>query len=408
MAKRKKTADSENDFFEEIAQVTGGDVLDTLDSVKYFVDTGSLAVNYICSGQFINGGVPGGKLTEIFGPSSSSKSLIGTNILFGCQKLGGLPVLIDCENSANKKFIQEASHCDLKKILRYTPQSLEDVFHKIYRIIEEVQSRKGKDYPIVIVYDSITVSPCNRELREIKLPENYSEAEFKRIVKAHEQPGERAKVCSREFRKLNSVMEDSNATVVVLNQTREKIGILYGDSETTGGGGNALEFYASCRLRPQTQQRIERKITSKQKKILGINVKMKNRKNKTHRPFVESFGIKLLFDRGINPLSGLLSCLLDAERIEQSGKGWFKVNSEFAPDTEEHKFQSNLERNDVPMEILLKCPALIDASSTEQVVEYLKPYQSAMDFSLAEGEEEKDVREDLEEMIDNDIDEELS
>ena len=103
---KKKSESIDDGFFESLAEATGGDVLDQIDSIKYFVDTGSLAINYICSGQFITGGIPGGKLTEIYGPNSSSKSLIGANILFGTQKMKGIPVLIDCENSANKEFIQ--------------------------------------------------------------------------------------------------------------------------------------------------------------------------------------------------------------------------------------------------------------------------------------------------------------
>ena len=114
MAKRKSANEEiDSDFFEELAKNTGGDVLGKMDSVKYFVDTGSLALNYICSGRFIGGGVPGGKLTEIYGPSSSSKSLIGTNILFGCQRMKGIAILLDCENSANRDFINKASHCNV-------------------------------------------------------------------------------------------------------------------------------------------------------------------------------------------------------------------------------------------------------------------------------------------------------
>lgn len=129
---KKKSEGVDDSFFESLAEDTGGDVLDSIDSVKYFVDTGSLALNYICSGKFITGGIPGGKLTEIYGPNSSSKSLIGANILFGTQKMKGIPVLMDCENSANKEFIQSASHCNLKRIVRHTPETLEDVFAKMY------------------------------------------------------------------------------------------------------------------------------------------------------------------------------------------------------------------------------------------------------------------------------------
>lgn len=410
MAKKKALSDDVNDnFFEELAQQTGGDVLDNIDSVSYFVDTGSLALNYICSGRFISGGIPGGKLTEIYGHNSSSKSLIGANVLHGCQRMKGIAVLIDCENSANKKFIQEASHCDLKKIARYTPRSLEQVFTKIYKVIEFIREKRGTDVPIVIVYDSIGVSPSERELREVELPEEYTAAEFKRIVGGHEQPGERAKICSREFRKLNTIMEKNNATVIILNQVRDKIGgfaPMGMQPKTTAGGGNALPFYASCRLETKTQMKIERKLSAKTKKILGINVKFKNMKNKTHRPFIESEKNQLLFDKGINPISGLLSCLLDAERIEVKGAGNFVVKPQWCPDpNEEVKFKASLDRNDIPMEVLLKCPALIDAISTEQVQEYLEPFKESINFKC--DAEDIEINEVIGSDEDDEIDEEL-
>lgn len=400
---KKKSEGVDDSFFESLAEDTGGDVLDSIDSVKYFVDTGSLALNYICSGKFITGGIPGGKLTEIYGPNSSSKSLIGANILFGTQKMKGIPVLMDCENSANKEFIQSASHCNLKRIVRHTPETLEDVFAKMYKVCEKAREKTSNDVPIVIVYDSIGVSPSARELREVNLPENYTKTEFKSIVGAHEQPGERAKICSRELRKLNTVMERHNATVVILNQTRDKIGT-YVPTKTTAGGGNALPFYASCRLETKTMQKIEKKISGTKKKILGINVKLKNQKNKTHRPFVESENVQLLFDKGINPISGLLSCLLDAERIEALKAGNFIVKPEYSGG-EEVKFRASLERNDIPMDVLVKCPALIDASSVDEVKGYLEPYKAAI-----EGRAEDDAEVELNDVSvgdDDDIDQEL-
>lgn len=400
---KKKPEGVDDSFFESLAEETGGDVLDSIDSVKYFVDTGSLALNYICSGKFITGGIPGGKLTEIYGPNSSSKSLIGANILFGTQKMKGIPVLMDCENSANKEFIQSASHCNLKRIVRHTPETLEDVFAKMYKVCEKAREKTSNEVPIVIVYDSIGVSPSARELREVELPENFTKTEFKAIVGGHEQPGERAKICSRELRKLNTVMERYNATVVILNQTRDKIGT-YVPTKTTAGGGNALPFYASCRLETKTMQKIEKKISGSKKKILGINVKLKNQKNKTHRPFVESENVQLLFDKGINPISGLLSCLLDAERVEVMKAGNFLVKPEFTGG-EEVKFRASLERNDVPIEVLIKCPALIDASSADEVKAYLEPYKAAI-----EGRAEDDSEVELNSVSDGEdasIDEEL-
>jgi recombination protein RecA len=403
---RKKTSvsnDSLDDLFKEIAEETGGDILDKIDSVNYFVDTGSLALNYICSGKFIDGGIPGGKLTEIYGPSSSAKSLFGNNILYGCQKMGGIPVLLDCENSANKEFIKKASHCDLNRVLRYTPESLEEVFSKMYSLIEKIR-KKDPERPIVIVYDSIGVSPSARELREVDLPENYDAATYKRVVGGKEQPGERAKICSRELRKLNSVMEKTGATVVILNQTREKIGIMFGNPETTAGGGNALPFYASCRIRPQTQKKIEKKITAKKSKILGINIKLKNVKNKTHRPFVESEGIQLLFEKGINPLSGLLSCLMEDDRLEAKGAGNFTIKEKYlGEDKEDNKFKASLDRNEVPLEVILNHPALINAENKEQVENYFAPYMEAINFEISGDVIEVESSEDDDDLIDAEI-----
>jgi len=399
---KKKTGDDDS-FFKNLASQTGGDIVADIDSVKYFVDTGNFAINYICSGKFIGGGVPGGKLTEIYGASSSSKSLIGTNILFGCQRAGGVSILEDCENSANKEFIQKASHCDLNKIVRHTPQTLEDVFLKMYKSIEYIRSSK-KDSPIAIVYDSIGVSPSARELREVNLPENATKADFKRIVGGNEQPGERAKICSREFRKLNTVMEKNDATVVILNQTRSKIGVLYGNPTTTAGGGNALPFYASCRLETSTMKKIEYKLSAKKTKILGINIRVKNVKNKTHRPYISTENIQLLFDHGINPLSGLLSCLMDAGRVLAKSAGNFVVAEQYSGG-QEVKFKANFDRNEVPMDVLLRCPGIVDALTEEEIVDYLEPYKSAIDFQIGGDIVETDVMssEDVDDEIDSEI-----
>lgn len=379
MARAKK--EEADDIFTTIAAQTGGEVVgETEKAANYFIDTGNLAINYCCSGKFISGGVPGGRLTEIYGPSASSKSLLGTNLLHGCQKLGGIPILIDSENAINKEFINKASHADLNKIIRYTPETLEKCFSVMYRAIDLVRSnKKYADKPIVIVYDSISVSPCAREFRETDLPEDYTKEQFKKIVGGNEQPGERAKICSKELRKLNTVMEANNVSVVIMNQIRDKIGVMYGNPETTAGGGNALPFYASLRFRTQTQKKIEQKVKGlAKKKSIGINIKITNKKNRSVRPFIEVENIPLYFEKGINPLGGLLGALLDADRILASGAGNFKVKPEFANGNEDYKFKSSMERNDVPIQVLLDCPSLIDAESAEQVSEYLEPFKEAI------------------------------
>lgn len=393
MAKKKTEAAAAHDqataFFATLAQKTGGDVISSTQAARYYIDTGSLPLNRICSGRYMTGGIPGGRITEIYGPSSSSKSLIAANCLFGTQKLNGFPILLDVENASNPEFMKRASHLDVDRVIRYTPGSLEECFSKMYNVIKAIREHtKTNDTPILIVYDSISVSPSARELRETDLPENANDATFKKIVGAKEQPGERAKICSRELRKLTPLLEETNATLLVLNQTREKIGVLYGSPETTAGGGNALPFYASLRLRTQTQKKIEHE---KLEKAIGVNLKIKNVKNRSCAPFVESEGIQLLFENGINPISGLLSLLVQDERVVMTSAGRYAVAPAFIGNAEKPNFQANKAANAVPMQVLLDHPKLIDGESEEEVREYLKPYLVALDVLGGEGVVEKTV-----------------
>lgn len=218
--------------FAQIAKETGGDTLDKLDSIKFFIDTGNLAINYSCSGKFITGGVPGGRIIEAFGPEASGKSLIGSNVLFGCQQMDGWPILLDCENASNGEFMQRISHLDLTKVVRYAPSSLERAFRQIHVSTKAIRDHEVKykkpRKPIVFMFDSLTVPPCERELSENGLPMDYSVAEWKRIVGRREQPGERAKIISAEMRKLQSMVVSQDVTVYLVNQIRDKIGVLYG------------------------------------------------------------------------------------------------------------------------------------------------------------------------------------
>jgi RecA/RadA recombinase len=295
--------------------------------------------------------------------------------------MGGIGVILDTENAINGEFIQKATKCDISKIIRYTPETLEDCFSTMYRVINYIRKTKKIEVPICIVYDSISVSPSAREFRETKLPEGYSKADFKRIVGGNEQPGERAKICSKELRKLNTEMEQNDVTVVVLNQIRDKIGVLYGNPETTAGGGQGLPFYASLRMRSQTQKKIEQTIPGMgKKKILGINIKVQNKKNRSYRPFVEVDNIPLYFDRGMNPLGGVLGALLDSGRVIAGGAGNYTISPQYT-DGKEVKFKSSMERNDIPQEIAEEYAQILDTTS-EQMKEYLQLYADVINYKV--------------------------
>jgi hypothetical protein len=177
---------------------------------------------------------------------------------------------------------------------------------------------------------------------------------------------------------------------------------MYGNPETTAGGGNALPFYASLRFRTQTQKKIEEKVPGlAKKKAIGINLKIQNKKNRSVRPFIEIENIPLFFEAGINPIGGLLGALLDADRLEAGGAGNFRVKPEFIGTGEsEYKFKSSLERNDVPLKVLYDNPKLVDATSSEEVKAYLEPFMAAIELSDNPDVEAFDASEGTDEEVD--------
>lgn len=384
MAKKKNSEQDENSIYEELALETGGQVLSKLENCKFFVDTGSFAVNFVCSGRMINGGIPGNRITEMYGPSSSGKSLIGSNVLYGAQKMNGWAIILDTENATNAEWMEKASHLNANHVIRYTPFTLEEAFLKIHNSVKKIREHEKKNgkarRPIVILYDSITVSPCARELKEVDLPEDYNPTMWKKIVGAKEQPGERARVISKELRKLMPILEADDVTIVIINQTRMQIGVMYGNPETTPGG-KALEFYASCRLRTQQRMKIEQKVkNSAVKSYAGVNMQIQNVKNRAFRPFVKTENVKLYFETGMNPISGILNPLLEDKRIYCNKSGNYEVAKEFLPEGKEAcKFKSSQERGDIPLEVILECPALVNAVSKEEIIAYLTPFQASIE-----------------------------
>lgn len=382
-AKAKKVK-TEEDIFAELAKSTGGELASQKDPITYYVDTGNLALNYICSGKFVGGGIPGGRMTEIFGPSGSAKSLWGVTLLRGIQKIKGIAILLDCEYSLSPEFASRAGHVELNRLITYTPPSLEKVFSKIYNVTKHIrmtESDKGiPPAPILFVWDSLTVSGVDRQMRELDLPETYTKEKFKSIVGGREQPGERAALCSKEFRKLQAFLPEQNATLFIVNQTRTAIGG-WGDDQVTGGGGQAMKFYPHCRLRTLGAKMFQDKNTARP---LGVNIKIKNVKNRDNTPFLKTECIPLYFDRGIDPTGGLLTILVVAERVKPTtGNGYFEILEPWAGG-KEITFRASLTKNTVPVETLYECPALVDANSKEEVEHYLHDFLEAIALTMSD------------------------
>ena len=201
-------------------------------------------------------------------------------------------------------------------------------------------------------------------------------------------------------RKYDLTVED-NATYIVGGA------VVHNSPETTGGGGNALPFYASCRMRTQAQKKI---LNAKHKTVVGVNLKIKNVKNRAFKPFFEVENIKLYFDAGIDPLSGLLSTLLKSERIVAGDKAnTYLVKPEYLEDgMNEYKFKAKLSEDFIDRQVVLDCPKLIDATSREQVELYLKDFEDAMSGSNSDDFIETNVSsDDLDELVDEIDEDEL-
>lgn len=371
---KKKTNNDEDDFFGELAKSVGGEILEEMDHTKGFIDTGILSLNYAISGKFVGGGIPLGVCMEIYGGSSSGKTLIGTNILRGCQTANGVAILLDAERTISKEFAKKASHIDPKKLIVVSADTLEGCFNLIFKAIREVRKKVPLDKPLVIVYDSIAVSPSEREFAETEIDlETATKAQIKEAGAGADKPGERAKICGKELRKLTPFLDENNATVVFLNQIRSKVGVLFGSPLTPAGGGMALPFYCSTRLEMSSYK----KTKDKNEKIIGVNVNVKNTKNKIFLPFMEVKNLQLFFDYGINPVGGLLEILIQAGRVISKGSGFYEVNQQYS-NGEEYRFKSSKERNDVPFEVLLKYPKLVDAEDASQVNYYMEMFGEAL------------------------------
>jgi recombination protein RecA len=391
MAKSKTK--NEDSALEEILNSTGGETLRSAGQVPYYVDTGNLAINYACSGKFIKGGFPGGRIIEAFGPEASGKSFLGYCFLHAIQKQGGIAVLLDCERSSGSEFAERCGHVDIDKLLVYDPITLQQVEKKIITVVRAIRA-KFPSKPIGIVWDSIGVNPTDREFSEVELPENATKAQIDAI--GNERPGERAKFANKILRSLNPFLNDNDATLYVVNQVRKKIGVIYGNDETTSGGGEALKFYASLRFRTGSPKAFQEKNT---KLSLGTNMTIANKKNRHFTPGIKIENVPLFYNSGINPLGGLMDALLMAKRIEPGkGPGKYKILAPFNGGDEEAGFQ---QAKTVPLEaeILLKYPSLIDAENADEVREYLKEWSDAIALTNNENVEQIDTGADVSNLL---------